>query len=338
MEQRTVDLIKTLSVQTTTYNTKKMNRFILSELYKIKDIKVKVHKGNIYATKGKADTYPCIVSHTDTVHDIVKNFNIFKLDDTLFSICGDSMQRVGIGGDDKVGVYIALQVIKKVDVCKVAFFKDEEIGCAGSQDADMKFFDDVEFVLQCDRQGYKDFVSDIFGCQLISEDFSTIISETLHKFGRKETSGGLTDVYQLVQNGINVSVANMSCGYYDPHTDNEFVVISEVNDTLDMVLDILSVAAGEVWEVDDKGRYLKGSNLTSNDWSFHDDKSDQEMIDRFSNDIPSADCIKCDERMFYDDYEESHYCWSCDEYIYNEDVAQEDSLPLIELKNKFNIN
>ena len=32
----------------------------------------------------------------------------------------------------------------------------------------------------------------------------------------------MTDVEQLKENGLNVSCINISCGYYEPHTDNEF--------------------------------------------------------------------------------------------------------------------
>jgi hypothetical protein len=325
MEQRTIELIKTLSVQTTSYNTKKMNRFIISELSKVKDVDIYQRDGNIYVTKGVADTYPCIVSHTDTVHDIVKNFNIFKLDDKLFSIDGDTMERVGIGGDDKVGVYIALQVIKTLDVCKAAFFRDEEVGCVGSKEADMQFFDNTEFVLQCDRKGYGDFVTNIFGCQLVSDDFSLAISDTLKKFGKKESSGGLTDVYQLVQNGINVSVANMSCGYYKPHTDDEYVVISEVNKTLDLVLDIFKVCSGHVWDINDQNRYLTGQDLNEYQysWSYNDD--DELDFDKKCS---------CGDYLDYDDTEDALYCWTCEDYQYEQTKVMYDNS--LSTNDKFN--
>ena len=113
----------TLAIQTKTHNTVAMNKFILAELAKMDGVITKVDNGNIYATKGESKTYPCIAAHTDTVHDIVENFHIFHLDDVLFSLDTKTMERCGIGGDDKVGVFIALEVIKTLDVCKVAFFQ-----------------------------------------------------------------------------------------------------------------------------------------------------------------------------------------------------------------------
>ena len=107
---------------------------------------------------------------------------------------------------------------------KWLFSRDEEGSCLGSTEADMNFFNDCEFILQCDREGYEDFVNNIYGCKLYSDEFSELISPTLEKYGRKEGDGMMTDVYQLVENGLDIQggssfdlcVANMSCGYYDP--------------------------------------------------------------------------------------------------------------------------
>ena len=151
------NLVETMRIQTSSYKTKLMQEFIFRQVEEIEGITA-IYEGdeNIYVIKGEAESYPCVVAHTDTVHDMVDNFQLFKSDDRLFSIDSELMERVGIGGDDKVGVFIALQVLRETDVCKVAFFRDEEVGCDGSSDAWMGFFDDVEFVLQCDRQGISD--------------------------------------------------------------------------------------------------------------------------------------------------------------------------------------
>ena len=41
---------------------------------------------------------------------------------------------------------------------KVAFFVSEEIGCVGSRNADMGFFEDARFVIEPDRRGYEDLI------------------------------------------------------------------------------------------------------------------------------------------------------------------------------------
>ena len=64
MRQR---LLNTLRVQSESYDTTRMNEYIINELHGMGLIPI-IDKGNIYVTKGNAPNYPCIVSHTDSVH------------------------------------------------------------------------------------------------------------------------------------------------------------------------------------------------------------------------------------------------------------------------------
>ena len=38
----------------------------------------------------------------------------------------------------------------------------------------------------------------------------------------------MTDIDALKDNGLSVSCINLSCGYYNPHTSNEFTVIQDL--------------------------------------------------------------------------------------------------------------
>jgi len=256
-----------MSIQTSTYLTQDMDDFLYEQFKVIslgneENYRYHYEDGNTYITKGLADTYPCVIAHTDTVHDIHKDFTVFGDNDIMFAMDMTSGFQVGVGGDDKVGIYVALEMLIGLDVVKVAFFRDEEHGCLGSREADMGWFKDVEFVLQCDRQGYKDFVNTIYGQKLFDKPFSNAIGDILARYGKKETSqGGLTDVYQLVENGLEVCVANMSCGYYRPHSDDEVIAIQEVFDTRDMVFEIVSDLGGKVWK---NSLYIDYNSYTNN--------------------------------------------------------------------------
>ena len=120
------------------------------------------------------------------------------------------------------------------DIIKCVFFHSEEIGCVGSRDADMEWFKDVGYCFQGDRNGHGDFVNNISG-KLFSKNFSKRIAPILKHHGYKETSGAITDVGQLAENGIGVCVANMSCGYYSPHSDEEVVIFEDSNNCLTMI-------------------------------------------------------------------------------------------------------
>ncbi|MDA9272154.1 hypothetical protein N9Q05_02060 [bacterium] len=343
-------LKEVMAVQTTSYNTKLMNDYIVKYITQLGGCKVVKRDGNIYVTKGSSDVYPCVVAHTDTVHDIEKEMHVIELNGVLLSV-NDKYERMGIGGDDKVGIFVALEVLRNTEVCKVAFFRDEEVGCVGSKVADMKFFNDVAFVLQCDRRGYDDFVNEIFYTKLYSEDFSNAIQGLLYKYGRVESDGGMTDVYQLAENGLDVCVANMSCGYYDPHTDNEYIKIKEVYDTLDFVQELVDDLGHRRWEMKQGDRdstshydrysgvygrhgaggyraygdesYSKGSysQHLPNDWTWGDEDYD-DKVNRGGYLVKDATCLSCNgkEQLSYDETIEKYFCFGCDDYVYDDEI------------------
>jgi hypothetical protein len=178
--------------------------------------------GNLYITKGKSDTYPCIVAHMDQVQEKhSKDFRCYEAEDIIIGFSPKRREQQGLGADDKCGLWIGLMCLQKFDVIKLAFFVGEEVGCKGSGNADMSFFDDCRFVIEPDRREANDLITVIGWTSLCSEEFLKDIG--YKKFGYKETDGMMTDIEALKDNGLAVSCINLSCGYYKPHTDQEFV-------------------------------------------------------------------------------------------------------------------
>lgn len=205
----------------------------------IEGVSIKKEKGNLYATKGEGATYPCIVCHTDEVHTKrSKGFGIWTIGDIWFGFDTRGKKQAGIGADDKNGIWVALKMLESEKVCKAAFFRDEEIGCAGSREADMDFFADCRFVLQCDRKGAHDFIVNASWTQLCDEDFPKRCG--IEEFGYKPADGMMTDVMELKEAGLAVCAANISCGYYNPHTDNETTDIKELENCLALVRHIFA--------------------------------------------------------------------------------------------------
>jgi ribosomal protein S27E len=162
---------------------------------------------------------------------------------------------MGVGGDDKVGVFMTLKMLEERDVFKAAFFVDEEIGCVGSRACDFDFFYNSSLVLECDRKGAYDFVNSISGTKLYSREFSEAIKPILFNYGRTEVSGGMTDVLEIAYK-TKICVANMSCGYYHPHSDDEFVNIDDVFMTYNMCNDIYDKLGFDLWRVsEDRNEY-----------------------------------------------------------------------------------
>ncbi len=194
--------------------------------------------GNVYITKGDAANYPCIVAHIDEVHKKhTCNFRLIEVNDIIMGYDVKACDHAGIGADDKNGIWVALRCLERFPAIKVAFFVGEEIGCVGSRSANMEFFNDTRYVLQCDRKGSSDFITAAGGVELCSSEFAQAVNLSAWKY--KEGSGLTTDVMTLKQRGLEVSCCNISCGYYNAHTKDEYTVFSELQHCLDFVCHII---------------------------------------------------------------------------------------------------
>ena len=202
----------------------KMIAFLVSYLKSLPGVELgKDAYGNLYAWKGETESYPCIVAHLDQVQrNHPRDFRAIETRDIIFGYSTKDHSFCGLGADDKNGIIIALESIKKYDYMKVAFFREEETGCHGSSHAEMRFFDDCRYVIQCDRRGNSDLITNIGCTDLCSEKFIQDIDP--EHWGYKEGQGLMTDVETLKEKGLSVSAINISCGYYNPHTDEEITV------------------------------------------------------------------------------------------------------------------
>ena len=202
-------------------------------------------KGNVYLTKGNekmtsGEYYPCVVSHIDTVHrnheDIITNNERLPIveDDTgkLKAYHPHTGEQTGIGGDDKCGVFVCLSLFDKLDVLKGAFFVEEEIGMLGSREADTEFFKNVGYAIQFDAPSANWITEICSGVKILDEGFKEKIKPILSEGGYTNFSNDpFTDVNQLSQK-FDFNCLNLGCGYYQQHTNREYVVIEEVEKSL----------------------------------------------------------------------------------------------------------
>lgn len=255
-----------LAIQTESYNNKKMQQYIIEEAEEIGAKWRQDIYGNIYLTKGESSTYPCFVAHTDTVHMMVpkNSFKIYELNNTLFSIDARDFQRCGIGGDDKVGVYIALRMLRELDVAKAAFFVDEEVGCLGSKDCDTGFFEDVNVAMQADRRGVREITESIMGLEMYGDEFRKDIHDIILEHNFMEVDGGMTDVWAVGKQVKSVPMFNVACGYYRPHTSGEYVNWMDVEDTFRFLAEVELATRGKNYSGNWKRDYTQGSWYTKN--------------------------------------------------------------------------
>ena len=252
MTQNLELLKEVLSVPTKTYQEDLMVQYLVSWLTE-NNIEhfVDEHK-NVYAIKQESPLiapdfyFPCVIAHTDTVHNIdTINIREEMLPNTQgevklsYKAYNDSGLPTGIGGDDKAGVFACLTLLKELPYLKAAFFVSEETGCHGSMKAKEEFFTNVGYGIQFDAPENWMITEKCFGQVLFDRDseFYTVIDSILTEGMIKEDMEYMihpyTDVYAL-RGKFNFSCINFSIGYYDYHTKNEYVIVDDVYNGIDM--------------------------------------------------------------------------------------------------------
>ena len=176
----------------------------------------------------KAGQFPVLlVAHMDTVHE-KRPTTIHKRNDILSS-------PMGIGGDDRCGIFMILEIIKKYD-CAVLFTEDEEIGCIGAgKFAKSKLAKELKdkfcYIVELDRRGSKDAV--FYDCD--NRDFEDFVTEK-HWI---TNWGSYSDICEIAPE-LNAAAVNLSCGYYDEHTAKETINLAEMNRNITEVCKMLA--------------------------------------------------------------------------------------------------
>lgn len=245
MNQNLELLKEVLSVPTSTYNEDLMISYLQKWLDEKNIPNYTDSHGNVYATKKIQEVpddfyYPCVISHTDTVHGLG---SINVQEEQLPNAQGETKlslkaydekgKPTGIGGDDKCGVFACLTLLEELPYLKAAFFVSEETGCHGSRKADKSFFHDVGYAIQFDAPENWMITEKCFGQVLFDRntDFfkscDEVLCEGMNSDYMRYMVHPYTDVYAL-RSQFDFSCINFSIGYYDYHTKDEYVVVEDV--------------------------------------------------------------------------------------------------------------
>ena len=92
-----INLLKEiLAIQSYSYQSEQMEAYIINRCEEM-GYEYVIEDGSIYVRKGFADSYPCIVSHMDTVHRIVEDLTVLQIKDNLTGFNAVTMEQTGIG-------------------------------------------------------------------------------------------------------------------------------------------------------------------------------------------------------------------------------------------------
>ena len=184
---------------------------------------------NTYLRKGKTGPVPAVCAHIDTV-PTVGTGKLRQQRGRLFGMDGQG-QLVGIGGDDKAGVYVCLELLERLDNLAVMLFAAEEIGGLGSKNAPAAWFTDVGYLIEfdCPGQGLVSYTSG--GVRLFPNDgdFIQRAAPVMAKHKLTQWQHHPYSDVMVIRQRFPISCLNLSCGYYNWHQADEFIVLAEVS-------------------------------------------------------------------------------------------------------------
>ena len=240
-----------LAVPTYTWEEDELINYIVENYSHLCDYIDIDNLGNMYLIKGTADYYPCFVAHLDTVHQKV---DMVVEEEMLPNAQGESKlslkayeeisgEPTGIGGDDKAGVFICLELLKEMEVCKIFLAVAEETGCNGSREANPDFFKDVGYAIQFDSTENNTMSKTLMGVPLFEEKgtFINKVKNTIKEHGLTEWKHHPYTDTMILKNNFDFSCLNFAAGYYNYHTSEEYVVVEDVQNTLNLAKKVVEI-------------------------------------------------------------------------------------------------
>ena len=278
--------------------------------------------GNVFYLDN--ENSPLLSAHMDTVRKnedfCIGAFLTENEDDKIFS--GGIL-----GGDDKCGVYIILKVLETGRKVNFIFSRDEETGCKGikallkpNYSENKELADKVRNCLWClvlDRRSNGDIIcrNNEYGTKEFEEALEKISND--NSFGYKGATGVCSDANTIRD---FISTANISVGYYNPHSQKEYISKIDLQKALDYtlaVIDNLKDKFGPLEKTYNYGGYYDGYYGGYYGGGYHNrynyDGYYGYNSTRYNQQIPSKK--EAEYEYPYEDYDDFDYSnWSWDDW------------------------
>jgi len=237
--------IELLNIHGTSGNEEPVRDYLKPILTELMD-NVKVDDyGNLLADKKCGDGNGATVllsAHMDTVKGVLADRELIETEDGIIM-----SNKGALGADDRGGIAIILTVLRNLNKLnfnghiKVSFSREEEIGCVGASKIDPDWYaNDTDLAIVVDRRGNRDIV---VGCGMaFCSDSVGYFMEDVSKMvdmDWKAVEGGISDAMVFAEHGINS--INLSAGYMNEHTVNEYASLKDMGDTVRLILQTIAV-------------------------------------------------------------------------------------------------
>ncbi|WP_153019665.1 zinc-binding metallopeptidase family protein [Kosmotoga arenicorallina] len=178
----------------------------------------KDYMGNIYRL---IPNTPLLSAHMDALTEDYEIGKLSNIKESYGIIKGEG----NIGADDKLGVYMLLELLKEYK-CSFVFSVQEESGREGIQyflSEKAKEVAECNWGLVLDRRGKEHFIGSLNSYCTV--EFSEAVSEVT---GFKEEHGSLSDADYLSN---YISCVNLSIGYQNPHSKDEYIILKDAENS-----------------------------------------------------------------------------------------------------------
>ena len=215
------------------------------------DDKYHVSANNLLFSRGNAKY--CLVAHTDVCRDhaaieykkerVTPNPVVKELDGV--KIIQDEKCEVQVGGDDRLGVAIALWIALHTEHdMSILFTTDEEVGLCSAHYVKFEQLKNFDLLIQIDRgNNINQIVTEIHKLQICDAEMMHFISDLFQKnnIKREFVKGFGTDVYAIKKKNFCKNAINMTCGYHDSKYDSgeEYINVSEALEAIKVVVSFL---------------------------------------------------------------------------------------------------
>ena len=230
-------------------------------------------KGFLYA---EGEHPVLLVAHLDTVHKTPVQSICYSTDGRVM------MSPEGIGGDDRCGVYMILEIIKSAR-CHVLFCEDEEIGCQGARAfANSKIRPQVNYIVEMDRRGSNDAV--FYRCA--NPDFTDFVCG----FGFDHALGSFSDICAVAPR-LGVAAVNISAGYHNEHSRHKQIDLPAMQNNIRRITEMVQTPSEPFDYVEQT--YFYGSQMTMENISLWDIVSSpqQQSRSKWLMPLPDKACL-----------------------------------------------
>jgi len=256
--------------------------YIIEKLKKMKISYTIDSVGNIYNVDkvGK----PLLSAHMDTVQGAA---DVLAIKDIQFSremIVGKGV----IGGDDKCGIYIMLELLRKRKKdFNFVFSVEEETGGVGIRSfMDVVDLTHMTYGLVLDRWGSSDILCS--GNEYGTQSFEDALTKVGKDFNYVPAIGVFCDADYISD---DISCANISVGYYKHHTKEEFVIIEDLKRAVEFVDAVLDNVTQY---------YIAPEKTASMLWKkgYYEDVDTKDEVSFFEGDVECEFCGKKTDKVY----------------------------------------